>query len=111
MASANTVGAFSFLASGVRADGRPLDDRAGVDGEYPTAPIGADPIHAARRRTTLLLADLVVLRTVTRALEPLRGETRWNAATEVGTLLVHDGEPGLHAVEHRLRVRRFGLVE
>ena len=56
------------------------------------------------RRAALLLADLVVLRAVARALEPLRGDALRHAAAEVRALLVQRVDAVLHAVQHGLHV-------
>src|SRR4051812_27399980 len=92
-ATGDAVRALGLLAGGVRADRRAGHDRAGVDRHVAVAgDRDGEAVHAARRRTGLLLADLVVLRAVTRALEPLAGHARRHAAAEVRALLVerHD---------------------
>ena len=86
--------------------GGPGDDRAGVDDDVAVAADrDREAVHAARRRAGLLLADLVVLRAVARALEPLAGDALRHAAAEVRALLVERDDALLHAGEDRCRRR------
>src|SRR4051794_20615550 len=110
-ATGDAVRALGLLAGRVRADRRSRHDRAGVD-RHVAVPGDRDrePVHAARRRPGLLLADLVVLRPVARALEPLAGEARRHAAAEVWALLVERHDPALlHARQDVVGVDRAGL--
>src|SRR4051812_25606509 len=106
---AHAVRALGLLAGGVRADRRTEDDlgRRGVDRDRA---VGSDrdrePVEAARRRAALLLADPVVLRTVARALEPLRRGAARHTTAEVDALLVERHDAGLHAGEARLALVR-----
>src|SRR3982074_2032730 len=75
---------FRFLTSRVGADRRSQDggaarvDRHRVAGEH-----RGPAVEPSGRGARLLLADLVVLRTVARALEPLRALAERDAATEM----------------------------
>src|ERR1700712_5370015 len=104
MTTGDAVGTLGLLAGGVGADRRALDDHAGVDGGRAVADLAGEAVQATRRRATLLLARLVVLRAVTAALEPLRREAGRHAAAEVHALLVERHHAGLHGVELRLPV-------
>src|SRR5262245_3899686 len=98
-ATAHTVRTFRLLAGGVRADGRALNDRAGVNGQHVAVDRRRETIHAARRGATAFLADSVVLRTVTGAFEPLRGWTVRHAAAEMRALLVQRHDARFHRNE------------
>src|SRR6185436_5688457 len=92
-AAGDAVRALGLLAGGVRADRRTGHDGAGVDRHVAVAgDRDREAVHPSRRRAGLLLADLVVLRPVARALEPLAGHAGRHAAAEVWALLVerHD---------------------
>src|SRR5215217_467715 len=69
--SPDAVGAFGLLAGRVRPDGRALDHQTRVDLELAARDRRGEAVHPAWRGAALLLAHLVVLRTVARALEPL----------------------------------------
>src|SRR3954467_4443527 len=96
--AADAVGALGLLAGRVGADRRAGDDRAGV---HRDVAVGGDrqreAVHPARCRPGLLLADLVVLRPVARALEPLAGDALRHAAAEVRALLVEGDDARFHA--------------
>src|SRR5437667_8205543 len=77
------VGALRLLPRGVGADRRSDDDRLGVDGDDASVDRDHEAVEAAWRGTTLLLADAVVLRSVARALEPLRGRAPRHTTAEV----------------------------
>src|SRR5215213_4582705 len=83
----DAVRTFGLLAGGVRADRHALDDEPRVDGDVAGGRENQrEVVHAARRRAALLLADLVVLRAVAAALEPLARDALRNTAAEVRTL-------------------------
>src|SRR6058998_787237 len=63
--------ALGGLVDGVRPAGRPVDDRGGVDGHRRAAHGHLEPGEPLRDGTQLVLASVVVLRTVARAFEPL----------------------------------------
>src|SRR5437868_6100328 len=111
----DAVRTFGLLSGRVRADRRALHDarRARVHRDVPARDLRREPVEATRRRTALLLADPVVLRTVARALEPLRGRAVRHAAAEVHTLLVQEDEARLHPGDDRRGVGRhlLGLLE
>src|SRR3954451_21861506 len=89
------------LSGGVGTDRRALHHYRGVDDDVVARDLHREAVHAARRRTPLLLADPVVLRAVARALEPLRGLAPRDTAAEVRALLVEGdvalGHPGQDA--------------
>src|SRR5689334_8694756 len=95
---AHAVRALGLLSGGVGADRRALDDGARIDGQLAARDGRGEAIHAARGRAALLLAGLVVLRAVARALEPLRRLAGRHAAAEMRALLVQDGDARLEAV-------------
>ena len=69
---ADAVGPFGLLAGGVGADWRALDDRTGVDGEGAGGvDAHGEAVHATRGRATTLLADAIILQTITKTLKPL----------------------------------------
>ena len=68
-----------------------------------------EAVHSARCRASLLLADAVVLRPVTRALEPLAADALRHTTAEVGAFLVERHDAGAHAGEDQLGVDRLGL--
>src|SRR3954454_605858 len=108
--AADAVRGLCLLAGGVRADGRPLDDEAGVHDQRVAADLHGEVVEAARRGPALLLADAVVLRAVAGALELLRGRAVRDAAAEVHALLVQRDHTGLHAREDRRRVHLLRLL-
>src|SRR5712691_178786 len=95
------VGALRLLPRGVGADRRSDDDRLGVDGDDASVDRDNEAVEAAWRGTTLLLAHAVVLRSVARALEPLRGRAPRHTTAEVHAFLVQRHDAGLVAVDHR----------
>ena len=72
--------------------GGPRIDLGGVDQTLPSVDVIGNRSMPARRRAQLVLAGLVVLRAVARALEPLRGAAERHAAAQVHAALVqrHD---------------------
>src|SRR5262245_13579345 len=93
LATRDAVRPGGLLTRGVRADGRAEEDRARVDGDDTRRDRDPEAVHAPRRRTTALLADLVVLTAVAGALEPLRRQALRHPATEVRALLVQRVDP------------------
>src|SRR4051794_27214708 len=95
------------LTGRVRPDRRAEEDVAGIDDDARIARLRCEEaVETARRRARLLLADAVVLRAVTRALEPLRRLAERDATTEVHAALVERDDPELrHVLEDR------GLVD
>ena len=67
----NTVGSFGFLAGGVGPDGWALDDGSGIYGEHASVYGNGESVHAARSGAASFFANLVVLRAVAGAFEPL----------------------------------------
>src|SRR5256885_1163592 len=81
-------GAFGVLTGRVRSDRRTEEDVAGVDDDARIAGLcRVEAVEAARRGARLLLADAVVFRAMTRALEPLRRLAERDAATQVHAAL------------------------
>src|SRR5688572_8696280 len=96
--ASDAVGALGFLTGRVGADRHALDDVARVDGDLVGGrELEREVVETARRRPRLLLADTVVLRTVTTALEPLARRALGDAAPEVRTLLPARDQTALHA--------------
>src|SRR5690606_15565183 len=91
----DAVRAFGLLACRVGPDRDSLPDDPGVDDHVTgRGDLGREVVHPTWRRTALLLADPVVLRTVATAFEPLaRGALR-DAAPEMRALLVGGDDPG-----------------
>src|ERR1700688_3612943 len=100
------VRALGLLAGGVGTDGRPDEHGLGVNADGAVTVDGErEAVEPARRRAALLLADAVVLRSVARALEPLRAEAPRHAAAQVDALLVQGDVALLHAGDDRVGVR------
>ena len=86
-----------------------IGNATGVDRHRLSVDDGGPVVEAARRRACVLLSDAAVLRTVARALEPLRRLTERHSATEVHALLVERDDPVLHALDHDRPVDRLCL--
>src|SRR6185436_7400372 len=102
---------FRLLTGRVRADRRADLDAAGVDGEAPAADLDREPVETARGGAGLLLADPVVLRTVTRALDPLRVLAPRHAAPDVNAPLIERDVALLHTGERERVVDLLRLGE
>src|SRR5919106_607311 len=85
--SSDAARALSLLAGGVDPDRRALDLGPGVDRHRVAVDGDREPVHAPGGGAALLLADPVVLRAVTGALEPLRRLAPRHPAAQVGALL------------------------
>src|SRR4051812_24594236 len=101
----DAVRALRLLTCGVGADGGTGDDGAGLhDHVAAGAERDRESVHAARGGAALLLTDLVVLRPVTGALEPLARHALRDPAAEVRALLVEGDDALLHDAEDVRRV-------
>src|SRR2546421_3769361 len=81
-------GSFGRLVGRVRSPGRARDDAGGVHAHRVARHGELEAVQAGGGRPQLVLAGLVVLRAVARALEPLAGLTEGHPATQVDALLV-----------------------
>src|SRR4029453_7800473 len=97
----DAVGAVQLLAGGVGPAGRAGDDLGGVDHDLAARRLDGEAVEAARGRSLLVLAGLVVLGAVAWALPPLGGGAPGDPAAEVHTALVqgHEPAPGDAGVE------------
>src|SRR5947207_557774 len=83
------------LAGCIRTDRRPEENGSRVDDDAVAGLRRIEAVETTRRGPGLLLADAAVLRTVARALEPLRCRTERNAAAEVHATLAERNEAEL----------------
>src|SRR5215203_114035 len=99
--AADAVGAVQLLAGGVGPPGRAGDDLGGVDHDLAARRLDGEAVEAARGRSLLVLAGLVVLGAVAGALPPLGGGAPRDPAAEMDATLVqgHAAAAGDAAVD------------